>query len=151
MKCACSGVRIFPCVIQALLISWAWSSVLLHWRKVIKILYFQSVESILVWWRETLSFLSPNINFFSLNKNSLLELPISKVLHPKLLCVSGFKLLRTWTVLLPSSSSVIRVFGQARLSSTSEFWVSSDQDFTEIGAIKQILTEQVSLVGFFKF
>ncbi len=39
----------------------------------------------------------------------------------------------------------LRLYAQSRLSSTSEFWTTSDQDFTEVGALKQILVEQLGL------
>ena len=35
----------------------------------------------------------------------------------------------------------IRLYAQQRLSTTSEFWTVSDEEFTELACIKQILTE----------
>ena len=36
-------------------------------------------------------------------------------------------------------------YTQSRLSATSEFWNVSDQDFTELGTLKQLLMEQISI------
>jgi hypothetical protein len=36
-------------------------------------------------------------------------------------------------------------YTQSRLSATSEFWNVSDQDFTELGTLKQLLMEQLSI------
>mmetsp|Transcript_39664 Transcript_39664/g.105647 ORF Transcript_39664/g.105647 Transcript_39664/m.105647 type:complete len:93 (+) Transcript_39664:1600-1878(+) len=39
----------------------------------------------------------------------------------------------------------LRLYTQGRLSATSEFWRVPDADFTEFGALKQILIEQLGM------